>query len=128
MKPFYLALMLLLGFPAFSQIQGEAEVYLTGDFIDARFNGGDMGAFSNYIQSQFDYSKVKKPGKMVAAFTIDTEGKVRNIRITEIIDSESAMEMMRVLNLSPKWEPARRGGKPVSIDIKYPMVFKAKNG
>jgi hypothetical protein len=28
--------------------------------------------------------------------------------------------------LSPKWEPAKRGGKPVSIEIKYPMNFKSR--
>jgi hypothetical protein len=28
--------------------------------------------------------------------------------------------------MCPKWEPAKRGGKPISIEIKYPMVFRAK--
>jgi protein TonB len=63
---------------------------------------------------------------MVAAFTIDTDGKLINIKLVEMIDSESAMEMIRVLNLSPKWQPAKRKGKAISIEIKYPMVFKTK--
>lgn len=41
-----------------------------------------------------------------------------------MIDVDSGLELMRVLNLSPKWEPAKRAGKPVSIEIKYPMNFK----
>lgn len=127
MKTLRLFLLLLFSLPVFSQIDGEDEVYLSGDAIEARFNGGDINAFSEFVRSKFDYSKVKKEGKMVAVFTVDTDGKMKNIRITEVIDSESAMEMLRVLNLAPAWQPAKRGGKPISIEIKYPMVFKSRS-
>lgn len=109
-----------------AQIEGDGEVYLTGDRIEAKFNGGGIESFSEFIRKHFDYSKVRKAGKMVAAFTVDIDGSVKNIKLVEMIDSESAMEMIRVLNLCPKWEPAKRGGKPISIEIKYPMVFKNK--
>ena len=118
--------LLLLPYISNGQIQGDGEVYLNGDRIEAQFNGGGIEKFSVFIDKNFDYSKVKKPGKMVAAFTIDVDGKVKNIKLVEMIDTESAMEMIRVLNLSPIWQPAKRGGKPISIEIKYPMVFKAK--
>lgn len=108
----------------FSQIQGEDEVYLNGDRIDAKFNGGGLEKFGEFLDRNFDYSKVSKPGKLEATFTIDAEGKVTKIRITQILDDESAMEFIRVLKMCPKWEPAKRGGKPISIEIKYPMVFK----
>lgn len=121
----FLALV-LLPFISNGQIQGDGEVYLNGDRIEAQFNGGGIEKFSAFIDKNFDYSRVKKPGKMVAAFTIDVDGKVKNIKLVEMIDTESAMEMIRVLNLSPIWQPAKRGGKPISIEIKYPMVFKAK--
>lgn len=110
----------------FSQIQGEDEVYLNGDRIDAKFNGGGLDKFGEFINRNFDYSKVTLPGKLEATFTIDTEGKVTKIRITQILDIESATEFIRVLKMCPKWEPAKRGGKPISIEIKYPMVFKEK--
>lgn len=121
----FLALV-LLPYISNGQIQGDGEVYLNGDRIEAQFNGGGIEKFSAFIDKNFDYSRVKKPGKMVAAFTIDVDGKVKNIKLVEMIDTESAMEMIRVLNLSPIWQPAKRGGKPISIEIKYPMVFKAK--
>lgn len=63
---------------------------------------------------------------MVAAFTIDVEGNVTGIKIVQMLDVESAKEMIRVLKLCPKWEPAKRGGKPISIEIKYPMKFRRK--
>jgi len=61
---------------------------------------------------------------MLASFTIETDGSVKKVKILKMIDVDSGLELMRVLNLSPKWEPAKRAGKPVSIEIKYPMNFK----
>lgn len=110
----------------FSQIGGEDEVYLNGDVIDARFNGGGLDKFSDFLHKQFDYSKVTKPGKLEAAFTIDTEGNITKISIIQVLDLETATEFIRVLKKCPKWEPAKLGGKPISIEIKYPMVFKEK--
>jgi hypothetical protein len=107
-----------------AQIQGEDEVYLSGDLVYAQFRGGDIENFNKYVNSVFDYKKVTKEGTMVAAFTIDVEGNVTGIKIVQMLDVESAKEMIRVLKLCPKWEPAKRGGKPVSIEIKYPMNFK----
>ena len=126
MKWILFLVMALFPYISNGQIQGEGEVYLNGDRIEAQFNGGGIEKFAAFIDKNFDYSKVKKPGKMVAAFTIDVDGKLKNIKLVEMIDSESALEMIRVLNLSPTWEPAKRGGKPISIEIKYPMVFKAR--
>lgn len=117
---------MLLPILGFSQIGGEDEVYLNGDKIDAKFNGGGIDNFTEYIHKEFDYSKVINPGKLEATFTVDTEGNVTKIRITQILDIESATEFIRVLKKCPKWEPAKRGGKPISIEIKYPMVFKKK--
>ena len=119
-------LFLLLSSVGISQIEGEAEVYLKGDLIDAKFNGGGIEEFSKFIRKEFDYSKVTQPGKMVGAFTVDVDGTVKNIKIIEFSDIASATEFIRVLKKCPKWKPAERGGKPISIEIKYPMVFRIK--
>lgn len=128
MKTFKVVLLLvLIPMMAFSQIEGEDDFYLDGDLIDAKFNGGGIEKFQEFIRQEFDYSKVTKTGKLEGAFTIDVEGNVTKIRITQVLDTESATEFIRVLKKCPKWEPARRKGKPISIEIKYPMVFKKKN-
>lgn len=121
-------IILFILFPVvgYSQIQGEDEVYLNGDTIDAKFNGGGIDSFSEFLKQEFDYSKVTKPGKILAAFTVDEKGNVTKIKIIQILDIESATEFIRVLKKCPKWEPAKRNGKPISIEIKYPMVFKMK--
>ncbi len=126
MKLIKVVLLLLMPMVGFSQIDGEDEVYLKGDLIEAKFNGGGIDEFSKFIRKEFDYSKVTKAGKMVGAFTVDVDGTVKNIKIIEFSDIESATEFIRVLKKCPKWEPAKRGGKPISIEIKYPMVFRVK--
>jgi len=120
-------ILLLLFFPliASSQIGGEAEVYLTGDKIEAQFNGGGIEKFSEFVQGQFNYSKVKKAGRMIASFTVDVDGSLKNIKLVQMIDVDSGVELIRVLNKCPKWTPAKRGGKPISIEVNYPMVFNA---
>ncbi len=121
-----LFLFILFPIAGFSQIQGEGEVYLTQERIDAKFNGGGIDKFSEFINKEFDYSKVLKPGRMEATFNVDENGNVSKIRITQMLDVESATEFIRVLKKCPKWQPAMRGGKPISIEIKYPMVFRKK--
>lgn len=126
MKLLKFFLILLLPIAGFSQIEGEDEVYLNGDKVEAKFGGGGIDNFTAFINRNFDYSKVTKAGKMEGAFTIDEQGNVTKIRITHVLDIESATEFIRVLKMCPKWEPAKRGGKPISIEIKYPMVFTVK--
>ena len=121
-------LLFLFFFPllTFAQIGGEDEVYLNGDRIEAKFNGGGIEKFSEFVRGQFNYSKVKKSGRMIASFTVAVDGSLKNIKLVEMIDVDSGVELIRVLNKCPKWEPAKRGGKPISMEIKYPMVFKNK--
>jgi hypothetical protein len=126
-KNIFIFLLLLTPLATFSQIDGEDEVYLNADRIDPKFRGDDkLDEFSEYINSEFDFSKVTKPGKMIFAFTIDEEGKVKNIKVVQVLDMESSLEIIRVMKKCPNWEPAKRNGKPISVELKYPMNFKMK--
>jgi hypothetical protein len=111
---------------AFSQVGGEDEVYLGGDAVEAKFQGGGMEKFNEFITKEFDFSKVTKAGKMVTSFTINELGEIKNIRVVELVDVESATEIIRVLKKAPKWEPSKRGGKPISVEVKFPLVFDSK--
>lgn len=122
-KQLRLLILLLAPLLSFAQIMGEDEVYLGGDRIDPQFNGGGIEKFNEFVNAHFDNAKVSKPRKMVAAFTVAADGSIQKIKMIQMIDSESAMEMIRVLNECPKWKPASRGGKPISVEIKYPMTF-----
>jgi Gram-negative bacterial TonB protein C-terminal len=108
---------------SFSQIMGEDEVYLKGERIDASFNGGGIDNFYKFINATFDFSKVKKEGTMITSFTINENGEIKNSRVTQFLDVESATEIIRVLKLAPKWKPATRMGKPIAVNMKFPLNF-----
>ncbi|WP_298115701.1 energy transducer TonB [Flavobacterium sp.] len=110
----------------FSQVGGEDEVYLGGDAVEAKFQGGGMDKFYEFINKEFNFSKVTKAGKMVTSFSINELGEIKNIRVIEFVDVESATEIIRVLKKAPKWEPSKRGGKPISVEVKFPLVFESK--
>ena len=109
---------------SFSQLGGEDEVYLGGDFIEAKFQNGGIDKFYDYIIANFDTQKKKKKGQIVFEFTVNENGEVKNIKVVRDLGSNSAIELIRVLRKSPKWQPASRGGKPVSINLKMPLKFK----
>ncbi|MBC8643762.1 hypothetical protein H9W95_06100 [Flavobacterium lindanitolerans] len=38
-------------------------------------------------------------------------------------DIETGEEIIRVLKMSPKWKPAMKNGKAISVEMKIPIVF-----
>ena len=125
MKKFLvLAVFVLFSNLSFSQIGGEDEVYLGGDFIDAKFQNGGIDKFYDYIIANFDTQTVEKKGQIVFEFTVNENGEVKNVKVLRDLGTNSAIELIRVLRKAPKWQPSSRGGKPVSINLKMPLTFK----
>lgn len=127
MKKIIVLAFLLVSFLSVAQIGGEDEVYLNSERIDPTFNGGGLDKFYEYINREFDFSKVTKTGKMITSFTITETGEIKNIKVVQFTDIESATEIIRVLKKAPKWKPATRNGKEISVDMKFPMDFKTKS-
>ena len=125
MKKFLvLAVFVLFSNISFSQIGGEDEVYLGGEFIEAKFQNGGIDKFYDYIIANFDTKTVEKKGQIIFEFTVNENGEVKNIKVVRDLGTNSAVELIRVLRKAPKWQPASRGGKPVSINLKMPLTFK----
>ncbi|HLO72902.1 MAG TPA: energy transducer TonB [Flavobacterium sp.] len=125
MKKFlFFFLLVLFSNLSFSQLGGEDEVYLGGDTIDAKFQEGGIDKFYDYIIQNFNLSTVEKSGQIIFTFTINELGEIKNIKILRDLGTNSALELIRVLRKSPKWQPAYRAGKPISIDLKMPLTFK----
>ena len=125
MKKFlFLIIFVLFSNLSFSQLGGEDEVYLGGEFIEAKFQNGGIDKFYDYIIANFDNKTVEKKGQIVFEFTVNENGEVKNIKVVRDLGSNSAIELIRVLRKAPKWQPASRGGKPVSINLKMPLTFK----
>ena len=125
MKKFLvLAVFVLFSNLSFSQLGGEDEVHLGGEFIEAKFQNGGIDKFYDYIIANFDTQTVEKKGQIIFEFTVNENGEVKNIKVVRDLGTNSAVELIRVLRKAPKWQPASRGGKPVSINLKMPLIFK----
>ena len=125
MKKFLvLAVFVLFSNLSFSQLGGEDEVYLGGEFIEAKFQNGGIDKFYDYIIANFDTQTVEKKGQIIFEFTVNENGEVKNIKVVRDLGTNSAVELIRVLRKAPKWQPASRGGKAVSINLKMPLTFK----
>lgn len=109
-----------------SELLMETELVTSPDVSNPRFNGGDLNKFYEFIDQEFDYSSVKNAGNIMISFTINELGEVKKIKVLEFPNVEAASEIIRVLNKSPKWEPAKRAGQPFSVAIKMPLLFKQK--
>lgn len=124
-KSLVLFFFFLLSYGAYSQeLLSETDDVYAADVIQPKFNGGGLDKFYDFINKEFDFTKVTKPGKMVVAFSVDVTGEIKNIRVVQYIEIEAASEIIRILQQSPKWESAKRNGKPFSVEIKLPLEFK----
>ena len=110
-----------------SELLMETELVTSPDVSNPRFNGGDLSKFYEFIDLEFNYSTVTKAGGIVVSFAVTELGEVKKIKVLEFPNVEAASEIIRVLNKSPKWEPAKRAGNPFSVVIKMPLIFKTKD-
>lgn len=110
-----------------SELLMETELVTSPDVSNPKFNGGDLNKFYEFIDQEFNYSTVTKVGKIVVSFTVTELGEVKKIKVLEFPNVEAASEIIRVLNKSPKWEPAKRAGNPFNVVINMPLIFKDKS-
>lgn len=112
---------------SFSQIMGEDEVFLSGDLIEPRYEGGGLDGFKKIFYSLIRDKKVKKGEVVVASVIIDKNGLMKNIKIIRYKDDETAiivLETIKAMNdLKTKWIPAKRLDKIVEVKLEFPFNF-----
>ena len=126
----------------YGTIEKISEVYVTGygnnksytpvDIVEIadempQFPGGEKGLME-YLAKHIKYPVLaqegKKQGRVVVEIVIDTEGRVRNSRIVQGVDTYLDAEALRVTNAMPKWKPGMKDGKPVSVKYSFPITFR----
>ena len=93
------------------------------------FNGEDAGKFATWVFGQIKYPeeayKNDIQGRVILQFTIAKDGKVKNVKVlrssgSQLLDDEA----VRVVSMSPQWEPGKHNGKKVDVVFTFPVVFK----
>lgn len=70
------------------------------------------GSFSKRIQ-----------GKVLLSMIIEKDGSLTDIKVVSSVSDDIDAEAIRVMKLSPKWNPGYQGGRPVRVMYMQPVNF-----
>ncbi len=90
---------------------GEQQLYC---FIDKNLNKGNL-------------NMVDTAGLVVAEFTVNKFGKVKNIKIIKPLNLVIDNELIRILKLMPDWIPGKEDNKNVSMKMSFPLRIPYTN-
>lgn len=105
----------------------EEKAFLTVE-VPARFQGGDIANFVKWVQKNLKMPEKHAPGtfRVYAMFTVDTTGKITDVKILRGAGTALDNELIRVLKSSPLWEPAKQSGKAVKQTFTIPVDITVK--
>jgi TonB family protein len=85
-------------------------------------------ALLSFISSNLVYPEKARnegiQGRVVASFTVWSDGKLRDIQIVRGISPELDAEALRIIKAMPAWKPGRQSGKDVAVKYALPINFK----
>lgn len=109
-----------------SQKQLNSETVFTAVEQQPTFPGGDKG-FSKFLSTNVKYPKAAREkniqGRVIAAFVIEKDGSLSDIKIVRGIGYGADEEALRVLQLSPNWKPGVQNGHTVRVSYAVPINF-----
>jgi protein TonB len=89
---------------------------------------GGMNAFYSRIMKELKYPRISRnngvEGKVFVEFMINESGNLSEFTIIKAPNKELADEAIRVVKLSPKWNPAIIRGFPIKSRYVVPVIFK----
>lgn len=96
---------------------------------EPQFKGG-MLRFYQFLALNLHYPekmmRYNVEGNVVIALTVEKDGSLSDIRSVKDVGYGSAEEAIRVLKISPKWEPGIQNGVPVKVRYMLPISFNLK--
>ncbi len=91
------------------------------------FQGGALPEFQRWVAENLKYPqeaiKQKISGRVVVQFVINEEGAVVETKALTSPHQLLSSEAIRVVNSSPRWEPAEHEGRKVSVRFVLPVDF-----
>lgn len=107
-------------------IQEEEPVFI---FVEeqASFQGGDVNTFRSWVEKNLVYPPVASEngifGKVIVQFAVNSKGDVVDVKVLRSVDQSLDKETIRVIMSSPKWTPAKQGGRAVKQQFVIPVSF-----
>jgi protein TonB len=88
---------------------------------------GGVNAFNAFVQKNLNYPdaalKNHTRGRVIVSFIVEVDGSLTNFTVKRPVGDGTDEESIRVLALSPKWEPGSKDGKHVRVLYTVPIAF-----
>jgi len=81
---------------------------------------------SSNLSMPDDARKAGITGTVYATFLVKEDGTVAEAKIIRGIGQSCDNEVLRVINLMPKWYPGKQNGRPVTVQFNMPVNFEKK--
>jgi len=95
---------------------------------EPKFGKGDANDFRYWVKEVLKYPEEAASngiqGRVYVQFVIEKDGTVTNVKVIKSDDPLLDKEALRVVQLSPVWNPAKKQGRPVRKLITFPIIFK----
>jgi TonB family protein len=89
---------------------------------------GGLKEFAEFLEKNLKFPKrareAKIQGRVYCQFVVEKDGSLSNINVVRGIGYGCDEEAIRVLAISPKWEPGRQTGKTVRVSYTIPIFFQ----
>ena len=102
----------------------DTTIYVQPD-LQPQYPGG-YTALWNFINKNLTWPNpdADVDGKVVVQFVVEKDGTLTHKTIVRELEPAFDKEALRIINLLPKWIPAKLNGKPVRSYYKVPITFR----
>lgn len=89
---------------------------------------GGLEEFYKFVGKNLKYPaqarRIGVEGKVFVYFVVDKDGSLSDIKIARGIGAGCDEEVLRIINMSPKWNAGMQRGVPVKVRMMMPITFK----
>jgi protein TonB len=108
-------------------VKDKSDVYEYAEVMPS-YRGG-TAAIENYVTNNIDYPQNaldnSKEGRILVAFTVDENGKIKDAHlVSSKLGDGLDEEAVRVVSAMPAWTPGTVKGKPVKTRMTLPITFQ----
>ncbi len=94
------------------------------------FMGGDANQFSVWVNKRLVYPEIAKEngvqGRVTLQFTVEKDGSVTKVKVLRGVDPSLDKEAVRVVSMSPKWNPGKQRDRAVPVTYTFPVYFQLR--
>ena len=113
-----------------SDMSDDRTVYTVVD-EQPTFPGGDAER-TRFINETIRYPVVAQEngiqGRVVCSFTVEPNGEITNVHITNSVDPSLDRETIRIIGSMPRWNPGKLRGVAVPVLYTLPVQFRLTDG